>query len=52
MLSKILDFVKKNLDTLILIVGVILFMLLSFAAGYIMAKAQNKQPVIIENPIF
>lgn len=49
MLSKISDFVKRNLDTIILIVVMAFLVLLSFAAGYIMANERNKQPIIIED---
>jgi len=48
MLAKIKQFVKENLADIILIIGVILISLLSFAAGYIMAKQQEKEPIRIE----
>ena len=48
MLTKIEDFVKAHLDDIILLVGVILISLLSFAAGYIVAKQQEKEPIKIE----
>ena len=47
-LAKIRDFVKGHLDDIILLVGVILISLLSFAAGYIVAKQQEKEPLRIE----
>lgn len=49
MLAKILEFVKAHLDTLLLITIVILFVLSSFAAGYIMAKWQDREPIQILN---
>lgn len=48
MLTKIVAFVKDHLDEIILLIGVILISLLSFAAGYIMAKKQEKEPIKIE----
>jgi len=48
MLSKIQNFVKTHLDDIILLIGVILISLLSFAAGYIVAKQQEKEPIKIE----
>jgi len=48
MLAKLRDFVKANLDDIILLIGVILISLLSFAMGYIIAKQQGKEPIKIE----
>jgi len=48
MLSKIIQFVKRYQEDIILVIGVILISLLSFAAGYIMAKQQEKEPIRIE----
>lgn len=48
MLAKIIQFVKENLADIILVIGVILISLLSFAAGYIVAKQQEKEPIKIE----
>ena len=48
MLAKITEFVKKYQNDIILVVGVILISLLSFAIGYIVAKQQEKTPVRIE----
>lgn len=45
MLSKISEFVKKHQVDIILVVGVILISLLSFAIGYIVAKHQEKTPI-------
>jgi hypothetical protein len=47
-LTKIKDFVKIYKTDIILVVGVILVSLLSFALGYITAKQQEKEPVKIE----
>lgn len=48
MLAKIKQFVKENLADIILVIGVILISLLSFAAGYIVAKQQEKEPLKFE----
>jgi len=41
MISKIKDFVNKYRDDIILVIGVFLISLLSFAIGYIVAKQQE-----------
>jgi len=51
MLSKVKEFVKKYQTDIILIVGVILISLFSFAIGYIVAK-QQKPPLLIEETNF
>jgi len=48
MLAKIKEFVKKYQADIILVIGVILISLLSFAIGYIVAKQQEKEPIKIE----
>jgi len=48
MLTKIIQFVKKHQADIILVIGVILISLLSFAMGYIAAKQQEKEPIKIE----
>ena len=48
MLSKIKEFVKEHQEDIILVIGVVLISLLSFAAGYITAKQQEKEPIKIE----
>lgn len=48
MLSKITNFVKKYQADIILVIGVILISLLSFAMGYIVAKTYDKEPIKIE----
>jgi len=48
MLSKIVDFVKTHQADIILVIGVILISLLSFATGYIVARTQEKEPIKIE----
>ena len=40
MLAKLINFVKKHQADIILVAGVILISLLSFAMGYIVAKTQ------------
>jgi len=52
MLSKIKQFVKEHQGDIILVVGVILISLLSFAMGYIVAKQQEKEPIVIEETGF
>jgi hypothetical protein len=47
-LAKIKEFVKKYQADIILVIGVILISLLSFAIGYIVAKEQEKTPLKIE----
>ena len=48
MLTKIKEFVKKYQGDIILLIGIILISLLSFAMGYIVAKEAEKEPIIIE----
>ena len=48
MFKKIKVFVKEHLDDIVLLVGVILISLLSFAVGFIVAKQQDKEPLRIE----
>jgi hypothetical protein len=49
MLAKLVQFVKNYQSDIILVVGVILISLLSFAMGYIFAKQQEKEPINIES---
>lgn len=48
MLSKIIQFVKEYQADIILVIGVILISLLSFAMGYIVARREEKEPIKIE----
>lgn len=48
MYKKIIPFLKDHLDDIILLIGVILISLLSFAAGYILAKQSEKESIRIE----
>ncbi len=48
MLAKIREFIKKNQEDIILVIGVILISLLSFAVGFITCSTQQKEPLIIE----
>jgi hypothetical protein len=48
MLARIIHFVKAHLDDIILVIGVVLISLLSFAAGYIAARQQEKEPLKFE----
>ncbi|MDD2913122.1 MAG: hypothetical protein PHS29_00570 [Candidatus Pacebacteria bacterium] len=49
MIAETISFVKRHQKDIMLIVGVILISLFSFAAGYITAKQQKEEPFIIEN---
>ena len=48
MLAKFLQFIKRYRADIILVIGVILISLLSFAVGYIVAKQQGKTPIRFE----
>ena len=48
MVSKFIEFVKRYQNDIVLVIGVILISLISFAAGYLVAKDQLKGPVQIE----
>ncbi len=48
MLTKIKEFVKNHQNDIILLIGVVLISLLSFAMGYIVGKSQEKEPIRIE----
>ena len=48
MLSKFVEFVKHYQSDIILVIGVILISLISFAAGYLVAKDQLKGPVQVQ----
>lgn len=52
MLSNLKQFVKEHQTDIILLIGVILISLLSFAMGYITAKQQEKEPILIEDTSF
>lgn len=47
-LSKIISFVKSRFNDIMLFIIVALLILLSFAAGYITATYQSKEPIKIE----
>lgn len=48
LIHKLKKYAKKNQRDIALISGVILISLLSFAAGYITAKNEKTEPLIIE----
>lgn len=48
MIAKIKQFVKIHQSDIILVAGVVLISLLSFAMGYIVAKTQEKEPIRFE----
>jgi len=50
-LTKFLSFVKSHFNDIILFIIVALLILLAFAAGYITAKYQSKEPIKIESGI-
>jgi len=47
-LEEISQFLRKYQADIILLIGVILISLLSFAIGFIVAKQQEKEPIRIE----
>ncbi|HLD70273.1 MAG TPA: hypothetical protein VI937_00065 [Negativicutes bacterium] len=47
-LAKLVDFVKAHASTIMLTILVMLFVLFSFACGYIIAKYQDREPIKIE----
>jgi hypothetical protein len=48
MLTKVFEFVKRNKADIILIIGIILVSLFSFAFGYITAKEEQKESLKFE----
>jgi len=48
MFEKIIRFIKEYQNDIVLLIGVFLVSLLSFAAGYIVAKEKSKQEIKIE----
>jgi len=46
--EELFQFLRKYQADIILVIGVILISLLSFAMGYIVAKQQEKEPLKIE----
>ena len=48
MLTKLKEFVKTHQADIILVIGVILISLLSFAMGYITARQQGKESIRFE----
>lgn len=47
--AKIVEFVKANLSTILIVAIMVLLALFSFASGYIMAKYQDRAPIIINS---
>ena len=47
-LKQIFQFLKEHQADIILVIGVILISLLSFAIGFITAKQEEKEPIRIE----
>jgi len=50
-LPKIVGFVKSRFNDIMLFIIIILLVLLSFAAGFIIAKYQSKTPIQIEKAL-
>lgn len=48
MLAKLIQFVKTYQADIILVIGVIMISLLSFAAGFITSKNYDKEPIKIQ----
>ena len=46
------EFIIKNQQDIILVIGVVLISLISFAMGYIVAKEQEKEPIRFEETGF
>ena len=49
MLTKISGFVKSHFNDIMLFIIVVLLVMLAYAAGYITAKYQSKEPIQIIN---
>ena len=47
-IARIVEFVKRYQCDIILVIGVILISLISFAAGYLIAKDQLKGPIQVQ----
>tara|TARA_Y100000310_G_C20399259_1_gene676611 strand:+ start:617 stop:784 length:168 start_codon:yes stop_codon:yes gene_type:complete len=47
-LTRIIDFVKTYQKDIILVIGVLLISLISFAAGYLVAKDELKGPLQVQ----
>ncbi len=43
------EFIKNNINNVILFIIVVLFILLSFASGYMIGEYQQREPIIIES---
>ncbi len=52
MLTKIIEFVKKNNEDIVLFVAIVLASMFSFSLGYIIAKTEEKEPLEFEKPIY
>jgi len=48
MIGKITNFIKAYFNDIMLFTIIVLLVLLSFAAGYIVAKNQSKEPIQIK----
>jgi len=49
MIPKIVQLVKARFNDIMFIIIIVLLILLAFASGFIVAKNQLKQPIVIEN---
>ena len=51
MLNRLREFIAAHQHDIILVAGVVLISLLSFAMGYIAARQQEKEPIRIEETL-
>ncbi len=52
MLTKIIEFVKKNSEDILLFIAITLVSMFSFSLGYIIAKTEEKEPLKFETPVY
>jgi hypothetical protein len=50
MIPKIKRFVKENKKDIVLFLAIILVSMFSFSLGYIIAKMEEKEPLVFEQP--
>lgn len=52
MIPKIQKFVKEQKVDILLFIAILLVVMFSFSLGYIMAKMEEKEPLIFEQPVY